>query len=142
MSADQRPLLYLYTLDLNPASYSFSPFAIKLRLRLRHGGVRYEDRTGSFPRAPKGKIPYVEFLPHHEDGGGELMGDSGLVTERLVREGRLQDWNGKVGPEERVRDLCLRSLLEDRMYFLMVSFCDEWWAGKYEGTNGNSARRA
>jgi len=122
-AVQKRPLLYVYTLDVDPTLYSFSPFAVKLRLRLRHGGVPYEDRMGGLSGMPKGKIPYVQFLPQTDgDGKGEFMGDSGLVTDRLVKEGKLPDCNGELSAVDRVRDLCLRKLLEDNLYWLVVSF--------------------
>jgi len=112
----QKPLLTVYSFDADEKRYSFSSFVTKLHFRLRHANVPYENGFGSKIQAPKGKIPYVRFCE-----SGELMGDSGLIVARLVGMGVMEDLNGGLSAEERARDFCLRSMVEDRMYYLTVS---------------------
>jgi hypothetical protein len=116
-SAEEKPLLTVYTFDTDTTKYSFSPFATKLRFRLRHAGVPYDDRYGSMLEAPKKKIPYVKF---HESG--EFVGDSSLIIERMVKAGKMSEVNAKLSPEEKAKDMCIRSMIEDRMYFFIVRY--------------------
>ena len=111
-----QPLLNLYTFDKNTKRYSVSPFATKLRFALRHAGIPYEDHVGNFRDPPKKKIPYVKFLE-----SGEFMGDTALIIQRLTQEGKMRDTRAALSPEQKAMDLCLRTIVEDRMYFLSVS---------------------
>ena len=129
-----KPELIIYTLDRDHKTYSMSLFATKLHLRLRHGGIRYENAMGNRGDAPKEKFPYVRFVgggDHDDDGGdgdddgdGRFMGDSALIVERLVKRGKLEDLMMGSGVSEEIRamDLCLRVLVEDRLYYLIVSY--------------------
>jgi hypothetical protein len=110
------PYLTVYTLDRTHSEYSFSPFATKLRFRLRHAGIPYVDAMGKMHQSLKTKIPYVKF-----EGSSEFMGDSALIIERLCKEGRMERVNEGLAPQAKAMDLCLRSMLEDRMYFFLVS---------------------
>ena len=113
--AEIKPHLILYSLDREHTTYSMSAFVTKLHLRLRHGGVAYENAVGSRDAAPKKKIPYVKFVET-----GELMGDSALIVERLIKEGKLEDLDSELSPEQRAIDYCLRVMVEDRVYYLVV----------------------
>jgi hypothetical protein len=124
---EEKPELIIYTLDRDHKTYSMSLFATKLHLRLRHGGICYENALGNRGDAPKKKFPYVRFVGGGDDDGddggdgdGRFMGDSALIVERLVKRGRLEDL--MMGSEIRAMDLCLRVLIEDRLYYLIVSF--------------------
>jgi len=126
-----KPELIIYTLDRDHKTYSMSLFATKLHLRLRHGGIRYENAMGNRGDAPKKKFPYVRFVGDGDGDGvgdGGFMGDSALIVERLVKRGRLEDLmmgsssGSGVSEEIRAMDLCLRVLVEDRLYYLIVSF--------------------
>lgn len=123
MAAASPPLLTVYTFDSDHALYGFSPFATKLHLRLRHAGIPYVPGNGKRSDAPKGKIPYVRF-----ESSGELMGDTALITARLVRDGTLPDLASTASPEARAVDLAVRAMVEDRMYFLLIY---ERWYGNY-----------
>jgi len=112
---ENKPHLIVYSLDREHTTYSMSVFVTKLHLRLRHGGVRYENALGSREQAPKKKLPYVKFVET-----GELMGDSALIVERLVKEGKLPDLDKGLSPEQRATDYCLRVMIEDRVYYLVV----------------------
>jgi hypothetical protein len=114
---ESKPHLILYSLDQEHTTYSMSIFVTKLHLRLRYAGIPYENATGSRDAAPKKKIPYVKFVET-----GELMGDSALIIERLIKEGKLEDLDKGLSPEQRAIDYCLRAMIEDRVYYLVVGW--------------------
>jgi len=113
--ATTKPSLTVYTFDSNHKEYSYSSFCTKLHFRLRYAGIAYADGEGTRNQAPKSKIPYVRF-----EETGEFMGDSGLVTQKLIDDGKLEDLNSGLLPEERAKDFCLRATIEDRMYYYTV----------------------
>lgn len=119
------PHLIVYSLDQDRSTYSLSCFVTKLHFRLRYAGIPYENGLGTRGQAPKEKFPYVKFVD-----SGELLGDTALIVKRLVEQGRLEDLNAGLAPEERAVDYCLRAMLEDRLYYLVVSvlvLCMHGW---------------
>ncbi|RYP81171.1 hypothetical protein DL769_002119 [Monosporascus sp. CRB-8-3] len=108
----------------DPGRYVWSPYVIKLEARLRFGDVRYGVASGSLKKAPKGKIPYVECrnAPASIDGetwreANMLLSDSTLIIKALSGWGIVPDLNAVLGPGDRAKDLALRALLEERLYF-------------------------
>ncbi|RYP42457.1 hypothetical protein DL767_000145 [Monosporascus sp. MG133] len=108
----------------DPGRYVWSPYVIKLEARLRFGGVRYGVANGSLKEAPKGKIPYVECRSAPASAGEELwaevnvqLSDSTLIIKALSGWGVIPDLNAVLGPEDRAKDLGLRALLEEKLYF-------------------------
>ena len=99
--------------------YVWSPFVTKLEFRLRLSNVPYIVKAGSPLTAPTGKIPYVNL---GTDEAPALLGDSTLIINRLVELGKLEDLNEAVPGSEKVQDLALRALLEDKLYFYHVRF--------------------
>lgn len=99
--------------------YAGSPFVTKLELRLRHAGVAYSTDTGSPFKGPKSKIPYVDLFL--KEGTSERVGDSMLISKRLIELGLLEDLNAAVPREQSALDLAVRALVEDRLYFYVVS---------------------
>lgn len=119
------PRITLYRGWDDPGRHVWSPFVIKLEARLRFAGVSYETKAGSVRTAPKGKIPYVEVSPstvQGESGNGsiEQLGDSTLIIKSLVESGVLPDVNDRLERVERARDLAVRALLEEKLYFYHV----------------------
>ena len=112
-----KPHLTVLSFDLNHKEYGYTAFCTKLYFRLRHAGIQYETSRGTRGQAPKGKMPYVRF-----DETGELLGDSSLITQRLIDDGKLEDLNAGLSPGQRAADFCLRSMIDDRMYFYTVTF--------------------
>ncbi|KAI0391736.1 hypothetical protein F5Y17DRAFT_439148 [Xylariaceae sp. FL0594] len=123
--------------------FVWSPYVTKLEARLRFGGVAYTAEAGSPRSAPKGKIPYVEISPPlrreseerelevpitAEVAGTQVLADSTLITKALCDAGVLPDLNVRLSKAERVHDLALRALLEDKM-----SFYNSWerWTQNY-----------
>lgn len=121
-NTDDKPTLTLFRGWKDPGRFVWSPFVIKLEARLRFAGVKYAVDVGSPRTAPKGKVPYVEFGSGSGSGDGdgdgkEQIGDSGLIIKTLVQQGALPDLNAALSGAERARDLALRALLEDKLYF-------------------------
>jgi glutathione S-transferase len=100
-----------------------SPFCLKVEMALKHLGLDYEIALLDDPRkAPKGKLPFIEM-------GGERLADSELILERLDR---LTDGGlfGDLTPAERSRGTAFTRLVEDHLYWLLVSsrwLDDGWW---------------
>jgi hypothetical protein len=76
--------------------------------------------VGSPFTAPRGKLPYIELQDGDSTAVPTKLGDTTLITRRLVEDGHLEDLNARLTPAERARDLALRALLEDRLYFFHV----------------------
>lgn len=68
---------------------------------------------------PRGKIPYIEFSSL--DSEPEKLADSSLIIERFVSDALLPDLNSDLGPTEKVFDVALRALLEEKLYFYHAS---------------------
>ena len=105
-------------------TYAGSPFATKVEFRLRHAKLPYNVDAGSARAAPKGKIPYADLSALLPDDGSEipsLMGDSTLILRRLLSMGKIADLNHDLTEEQRLDDLAIRALLEDKLYFYNVS---------------------
>ena len=98
--------------------YVWSPFVTKLEARLRFGKLAYRTDQGSVPNAPKGKVPYVSI--EGADGQSQLMADSSLITKKLIEAGKLEDLNRNLSKSQKLQDLALQALLEDRLYFYQV----------------------
>lgn len=118
-TTDDKPTLTLFRGWKDPGRYVWSPFVIKLEARLRFAGIKYAVDVGSPRTAPKGKVPYVEF-GSGDDDSKQQIGDSGLIIKTLVQQGTLPDLNAALSGPERARDLALRALLEDKLYFYHV----------------------
>jgi hypothetical protein len=112
---ETKPYLTVYTIDHDHKAYSFTPFVTKLHFRLRYGRLPYDDGKFSRAESPKGKIPYVKF-----NETGELMGDSALITRKLIEMGKLGDLNAKLSREDKAKDYCLRSTIEEKLYYFVV----------------------
>ncbi|KAF9870240.1 glutathione s-transferase [Colletotrichum karsti] len=116
--------LIIYSFDRPNGQYGYTPFTIQLRLRLRHAGMQHKDRAANFFQAPKQRVPYVKLAD-----SDELVGEAQFVIQRLVQTGKLPDLNKDLAPAEKAKDACIRAMLEDRAYFLVLY---ERWRGQYE----------
>jgi len=111
------PQLTVYRGFAVASCHVWSPFVNKLEARLRFAGVSYQIAMGSLQQAPRGKIPYLDI----QDGGShELLGDTGLITKRLVDDGVLLDFNADLTPTLRAQDLAIRALFEDKLSFFLA----------------------
>lgn len=104
-------------------THVWSPFVNKLEARFRLAGLAYRIDVGSPRQAPRGKIPYVSV-----EGSDEPVGDTALVTRKLIDDGILADLNAGLTPAEKAQDLAVRALLEEKLYFYGLH---ERWVGNY-----------
>ncbi|KAI1080033.1 putative glutathione S-transferase [Whalleya microplaca] len=118
--ANRQPDITVFRGWADSGKYVWSPYVIKLELRLRFTGVRYSTDAGSPRTAPKGKIPYIECRDLFSSSAIEQrtqLSDSALIGKTLTEWGVLPDLNGALAPPERTHDMALRALLEDKLYF-------------------------
>ena len=111
--------LTLYRAWADVGVYLWSPFVTKVEFHLRHAGIKYEVAAGSLSAAPKGKFPYVDL--ELDDGTKESIGDSNLIMRRLAELGLCRNLNAGLDARERAFDIGLRSLCEEKIYFLGVN---------------------
>ncbi|KAJ5323473.1 hypothetical protein N7476_002073 [Penicillium atrosanguineum] len=100
---------------LHDVGYTSSPFVTKLETRLRFENVAYRVDVGSVTKAPRGKVPYVSMK--HADGQIEIMSDSTLITKALIESGTLEDLNAYLSPAEKLSEISLRALFEEKLYY-------------------------
>lgn len=99
--------------------YTTSPFVIKLEARLRFGNLAYRTEVGSVSQSPRGKVPYVSIA--RADGQVQKLSDSTLIPRALIESGDLEDLNVHLSAAEKMNDLALTALLEEKLYFFQVS---------------------
>ncbi|KAJ5908328.1 hypothetical protein N7495_001010 [Penicillium taxi] len=114
MESKKTPSITIYRGFLDSGCYVWSPFVVKLELRLRIGRLNYRTEPGSVTKAPRGKIPYLSI---ERANGVETLSDSTLIAKSLVESGDLGELNKKLSPTEKLNDLALIALLEDKLYF-------------------------
>ncbi|KAK9780082.1 putative Glutathione S-transferase [Seiridium cardinale] len=120
---DKQPSITIFRGWKDFGRHVWSPFVIKLEARLRFAGVKYRVDVGSPKTAPKGKIPYVECssLPVAAAGAGPegkvQLSDSTLIIKALSEWDVTPDINAALSPAGRAKDMALRALLEDKLYF-------------------------
>ena len=113
--------LKLYRGADDKGRYVSSPFVTKVEFRLRLAEVPYSIGEGAPWQGPKGKIPYLEVAGELDSKGKPLkLGDSTLIFQHFVDEGKIQSLNDNLNTTEKAHDLALRSLLEDKLYFYHV----------------------
>jgi len=93
----------------------WSPFVVKLEARLRFAGVPYKAAAGTPREAPRGKVPYIQL-----GNNPALIGDSTIIIRTLIDQGIMPDLNKELSGEDKARDLAIRALLEDKLYFFLV----------------------
>ncbi|KAJ5649415.1 uncharacterized protein N7484_003138 [Penicillium longicatenatum] len=110
-----------------PGCYVWSPFVTKLEARLRFGKIAYRTEAGSVPNAPKGKVPYISI---EDDDGTTLLSDSGLITKEFIKSGKLEDLNRNLSSTQKLHDIALQALLEDKLYFYGTheKWCQNYYA--------------
>ncbi|KAJ5084954.1 hypothetical protein NUU61_009533 [Penicillium alfredii] len=126
MMDSTQPQITLYRGFPRSGNYTWSPFVNKLEARLRFAGLAYRTEAGSPRTAPRGKIPYATISP--DNASPRTIADSTLIIDQLVKDGLLDDINAHLSPSQRMQDLAMRALFEDRLYFLQ-SF--EKWQENY-----------
>jgi len=127
MATKSLPQLIVYRGFNTPGCHVWSPFVNKLETRLRLADIRYTTEPGSLRQAPRGKIPYIAV---HDQAGSdpELLGDTVLITRRLIDNGLIKDLNTDLTPAQLAQDLAVRALLEDKLFFYLTR---ERWIDNY-----------
>ncbi|GMF76393.1 unnamed protein product [Aspergillus oryzae] len=127
MTSDTAPTpLTLYRGLPGTGIYSWSPFVIKLEARLRFAGIPYRVEAGSMRNAPRGKVPYISIPAEilYEDGSHPappvVMGDSTMITKTFIEKGLTNDFNAKLSGSQKLQDMGLIALLEDKLYWYNV----------------------
>ncbi|KAL1311363.1 hypothetical protein AAFC00_001534 [Neodothiora populina] len=82
---------------------------------------------------PKGKIPYLKISDssteqEEQAQNAQILGDSALIIKYLVEEQGLEDLNKGLSGEDKSKDLAIRALLEDKLYFYHMREC---WIDNY-----------
>lgn len=119
-TSEQLPVITLYRGWLESGRHVWSPFVTRLEARLRFGGVNYVPAVGSPPKAPRRKIPYIEYRNAATNQISSLS-DSTLIAQKLTEDGLLPNLNANLSPSDKALDLGIRAMLEDRLYFFHVS---------------------
>ncbi|KAJ5992290.1 hypothetical protein N7451_008014 [Penicillium sp. IBT 35674x] len=117
--------------QIETGSYVWSPFVTKLEARLRFGKIAYRTEAGSVPNAPRGKVPYISI---EENDGKTLLSDSGLIIKEFIKSGKLEDLNRNLSATQRLHDIALQALLEDKLYFYGTQ---EKWVQNYYAMRDN-----
>ncbi|KAB8255711.1 hypothetical protein BDV32DRAFT_161667 [Aspergillus pseudonomiae] len=121
-TSDPAPLT-LYRGLPGTGTYSWSPFVTKLEARLRFAGIPYRVETGSLRNAPRGKVPYISIPAEtlYEDGSTPappvVLGDSTMITKTFIEKGLTKDFNAKLSGSQKLLDMGLMALLEDKLYW-------------------------
>lgn len=103
----------MITLYQFPPAYGLpnaSPFCMKVETYLRMAGLPYRSEYGfHIPKAPKGKLPYIE-------DDGRVIADSGLILDYLkATHGNPLD--GHLSPAERATALAFVRLLDEHFFW-------------------------
>jgi hypothetical protein len=109
-----------------PGQYVWSPFVTKLEFRHRLSSLPYACGAAGPFAGPKGKIPWVELFVTGQER--EVLADSSLITTSLVGKGLLGDLNAHLSAREKGRDLAVRAMLEDKLFFYNTH---ERWIDNY-----------
>lgn len=91
-----------------------SPFVMKAEVLLKMADLPYRIDTGGYPKAPKGKLPYIS-------DDGETIADSTLVRFHIEKKYGI-DFDSGLSPAERGTAWAIEKMCEDHLY----------WAGLHE----------
>ena len=86
-----------------------SPFVMKAEVLLQMAGLPYRTDTSGFPKAPKGKLPYI-------DDDGEVIADSTFIRQHIEKKYRL-DLDAELSPPERAVAWAFEKMCEDHLYW-------------------------
>jgi glutathione S-transferase len=105
-------MLTLYTFGPAWGLPDPSPFVVKTMVHLKMAGVDYrEDRSG-FPRAPKGKLPFIE-------DGDKLVADSTFIREHIEQTYGVDLDRNPTGAQ-RALSWAIERMLEDHLYWAQI----------------------
>lgn len=93
-----------------------SPFVMKVEILLKIANLPYDRRWADFPKAPKGKIPYL-------GDDGQIIPDSTLIRFHLEKKYSV-DFNKGCSKEAVAAGWAFEKLCEDNLYFSLLH--DRW----------------
>ncbi len=89
-----------------------SPFVVKLETYLRLAGIPYATKMGDPRKAPKKKIPYIDYE-------GAVLGDTRFIIEHIETK-RGVSLDARLTPKDRAVATAFQSMIEEHLYFAMV----------------------
>jgi len=105
-------MITLYTFGPYFGLPDASPFVMKADMLLKLSGLPYETNTKGFPRAPKGKLPYIL-------DDGVLIADSTLIRLHLEQKHSIYFDRG-LSTKDRGVGWAVDKMLEDHFYWFIV----------------------
>jgi glutathione S-transferase len=91
-----------------------SPYVLKTEIQLRMAGLDYvKDTTAALPKAPKGKLPFIE-------DAGETVADSTFIRAHIERKYGF-DFDRGLDAVERAEAWAIERMLEDHLYWANVT---------------------
>jgi len=84
-----------------------SPYVTKTEVQLKMAGLAYVKDTTGFPKAPKGKLPYI-------DDNGTIVADSTFIRAHLERS-RGIDFDFGLSDTERATAWAIERMIEDHL---------------------------
>jgi glutathione S-transferase len=88
-------------------------FVIKAMLLLKFAGLAYGEDRGSYGKAPKDKLPYI-----NDDG---LIVANSTLTRFYIREKYGFDFDAGLMPEQRAAAGAAEKMCEEHLYFALVA---------------------
>jgi glutathione S-transferase len=92
---------------------SLSPFCAKVEVFLTMAGLPFMSVVADFPKAPKGKTPWIT------DDDGTAIADSSVIVDHLVRKHGVT-LDAHLDAEQKARGHAIKRLFEESLYFVVV----------------------
>ncbi len=102
-------MLTLYTFGPYFGLPDASPFVMKAEVLLKMADLPYEIDTTGFPKAPKGKLPYIS-------DDGEIIADSSLIRLHIEKKYGF-DFDAGLSPPQRGIAWAFEKMCEDHLYW-------------------------
>ena len=110
---NQPPSITLYGFGPGFGLPERSPFVTKTEVHLKMAGLAYHKDLNGYPKAPKGKLPYLD--------DGEIVADSTFIRAHLEKKHGL-DLDAGLDAAQRALSWATERLLEDHLYGAAVHF--------------------
>lgn len=94
-----------------------SPFVTKAMLLLKIAGLTYAVDRNGYPKAPKGKLPYI-------DDDGQKIADTTFIRLHIEKKYNF-DYDAGLTAEQKALGWALDKLCEDHLWWLV--FNDRWF---------------
>ncbi|MGA8170094.1 MAG: glutathione S-transferase family protein [Methylocystis sp.] len=105
-------MITLYCFRSAPGLPDISPFVAKTMLLLKLAGLEYEENRNGYPKAPKGKLPYI-------DDEGTIVADSTFIRWHIEKAHGV-DFDAHLTPEQRAIGWATEKMCEDHLYWILV----------------------